>query len=537
MKNEHDIDFNNEELRFFIDDFGAKGDGKNLDDDAVLQAVLAARKVGGRVVFGSKGSEQRNYRLQREVDLYFNDGIGPLNGNSVTVEFVGSMFSTIIHFEPQKKFSVLFRYGNNARFIGDICIKRFKDETETDYKGVVFATHKNKQVKLVADTIWISGKFMFGKFHRFTLIEKIGRFESRHAKCHIAYANCDLSQLVEAEEAGESNFFTLLKTPPSPKDSWNGQPPAGWFHNAIDYGQLYCKEGEIGLFGSPVNISISQLTTEGQILSDRSLNEILPTTEGGTGCYLFGYAHSRLRAGIAIVCWYLELTERPLVIEYADGIDINTMYAMGFWDNSTIVNKDNAHSCINSNGGGLVNIGLLRTDGLFNSIVDGSNRTKIKIISLRTAEATWIPNKKVILSKNQIKEEEANCTIGEWSCPRILYSSDKKINTVTMSPLTEIDISQDYHVNISGMISDKWITGPTIVRVSNGVIKSVVGDYDTFIKEEGFSLAILPANPAVPSTRLGSLVVVRDSPFNSASMSIAITQVNEILSKVSPRER
>lgn len=86
------------------------------------------------------------------------------------------------------------------------------------------------------------------------------------------------------------------------------------------------------------------------------------------------------------------------------------------------------------------------------------------------------------------------------------------------------------------MISDKWITGATIVRVSNGVIKSVVGDYDTFIKEEGFSLAILLSNQAVPSTRLGSLVVVRDSPFNSASMSIAITQVNEILSKVSPRE-
>lgn len=57
---------------------------------------------------------------------------------------------------------------------------------------------------------------MFGKFHRFTLWESIERFESFHAKCHIVYSNKELNDLIDAYDAGETNFNSLLKTTPAP---------------------------------------------------------------------------------------------------------------------------------------------------------------------------------------------------------------------------------------------------------------------------------------------------------------------------------
>ncbi|MFA3781374.1 hypothetical protein [Yersinia sp. 1652 StPb PI] len=110
--------------RFWVDDYGATGDGQSYDDEAVVKAVDAAKKIGGRVVFGAKLNVVRHYRLQREINLK-SDGSSPLEGSSVTVEFTGSIFSTVILFEPKLKLDVLFRYASYARFIGDICVKRF----------------------------------------------------------------------------------------------------------------------------------------------------------------------------------------------------------------------------------------------------------------------------------------------------------------------------------------------------------------------------------------------------------------------------
>ncbi|MFQ6249409.1 hypothetical protein ACLMPM_24265 [Yersinia enterocolitica] len=362
--------------------------------------------------------------MQREINLK-SDSSSPLEGSSVTVEFTGSMFSTVILFEPQLKFDVLFSYANHTSFIGDICVKLFQDNAEADYKGIVFATRPSKQVKLVANRIWISGKFMFGKFHRFTLWESIERFESFHAKCHIAYSNKELNDLIDAYDAGETNFNSLLKTAPAPNDSWNSQPPDGWFHNAINYGMVYCEGGEVALYGSPVCMSIAQITTQGQLIKNRAMNEVLPTTDGGTGCYFFGYSSSMLKAGVTIANLYVEVTERPIYIEQSNGLDIGTMFAQGFYTNGSLVNKDNAHACIFSERGGEININILRTDAYFDCIVSGSDRTNISIASL-VSGGTWIPDKTINLSNKKVHEELATCSIGRWSCPRINYMSDQQ---------------------------------------------------------------------------------------------------------------
>ncbi|MFV8797880.1 hypothetical protein ACNSPD_04010 [Yersinia enterocolitica] len=97
----------------------------SYDDEAVIEAVDAAKKIGGRVVFGTQTGAVLHYRLQREINLK-SDSSSPLEGSSVTVEFTGSMFSTVTLFEPQLKFDVLFSYANHARFIGNICVKRFR---------------------------------------------------------------------------------------------------------------------------------------------------------------------------------------------------------------------------------------------------------------------------------------------------------------------------------------------------------------------------------------------------------------------------
>ncbi|MFQ6288479.1 hypothetical protein ACLMPM_24285 [Yersinia enterocolitica] len=62
------------------------------------------------------------------------------------------------------------------------------------------------------------------------------------------------------------------------------------------------------------------------------------------------------------------------------------------------------------------------------------------------------------------------------------------------------------------------------MRVNNGIIKSVFGYYDEAIVAKGYYLDI---SKATPSTRFGSLVIVRDTPSNSAELSIAITQMND----------
>ncbi|EKN4037886.1 hypothetical protein NUF46_004214 [Yersinia enterocolitica] len=510
--------------RFWVDDYGATGDGQSYDDEAVVKAVDAAKKIGGRVVFGAKLNVVRHYRLQHEINLK-SDGSSPLEGSSVTVEFTGSIFSTVILFEPKLKFDVLFRYASHARFIGDICVKRFQDDAEVDYKGIVFATSPNKQVKLVANRIWISGKFMFGKFHRFTLWESIERFESFHAKCHIAYSNRELNELINSYETGETNFNSLLKTPPAPNDSWNSQPPAGWFHNAINYGMVYCEGGEVGLYGSPVCISIAQITTQGQLIKDRAMNEILPITDGGTGCYFFGYASSMLRAGITIANLYAEVTERPIYIEQSNGLDIGTMFAQGFYINGNIVNKNNAHSCIFSERGGEINIKILRTDAYFDSIVSGSDKTNISISSL-VSGGTWIPNKTVNLSYKKMHEELAICSIGKWYCPRINYISVQQQGETGDIFLVNIDQTENYLINISGSVNGEWIVGSTIVQIKNGIIHTVVGAYDSLIVKRGYSLAVRVPSSA-STTRYSALVLVRNSDRNKANMSIAITQTSQ----------
>lgn len=83
--------------------------------------------------------------------------------------------------------------------------------------------------------------------------------------------------------------------------------------------------------------------------------------------------------------------------------------------------------------------------------------------------------------------------------------------------MAEIDLSLDYIVNISCVISADWIEGPTIVRVNNCIIKSVFGYYDEAIVAKGYYLDI---SKATPSTRFGSLVIVRDTPSSSAELSI-----------------
>lgn len=518
-----------EGLQFFVDDFGAKGDGKTLDDDAVKKAVLAASKVGGRVVFGARLGVIRHYRLQREINLR-SDSSSPLGGSSVTVEFIGSMFSTLILFEPNLKFDVLFRYANHARFIGDICVKRFKDDFETDYKGIIFATSPNKQVKLVANRIWISGKFMFGKFHRFTLWESIERFESFHVKCHIAYSNRGLDELIKAYDTGETNFNSLLKTPNAPNDSWNSQPPTGWFHNAIKYGLIYCEGGEVGLYGSPVCMAISQITTQGQLIKNRAENEILPVTDGGTGCYLFGYASSMLRSGVSIANFYLEYTERPIYIEQSNGIDIGTMFAQGFYSNGSIVNKDNAHACISSEHGGAINVNILRTDAYFDCIVSGSDRTNISIGSL-VGGGTWIPNKTVDLSNKRTHEELATCSIGKWHSPRLNYKVGLQQGEAGDIFLANIDRSGNYLVNISGSVNGEWISESTIILIANGVISVIAGVYESLLVKRGYSLAVRSAG-SLSTTRYSALVLVRSKIRYSANISIVITQTNQGLARL-----
>lgn len=513
-----------EGLRFFVDDFGAKGDGKTVDDDAVKETVQAASKVGGRVVFGARLGMVRHYRLQREIDLR-SDSSSPLEGSSVTVEFIGSMFSTLILFEPKLKFDVLFRYANHARFIGDICVKRFRDEFEFDYKGIAFATSQNKQVKLVANRIWISGKFMFGKFHRFTLWESIERFESFQAKCHIAYSNRDLDELISAYDAGETNFSILLKKPRAPNDSWNSQPPTGWFHNAINYGLIYCEGGEVGLYGSPVCMTIAQITTQGQLIKNRAENEILSTTDGGTGCYLFGYASSKLRAGITIANFYLENTERPIYLEQSNGIDIGTMFAQGFYTNGSVVNKENAHACVFSEGGGEININILRTDAYFDCIVSGSNKTNVSIASL-VGGGTWTPNKTVDLSNKKIHEELATCNIGKWHNPRMNYMAGHQQGEAGDIFLANIDRAENYLVNLSGSVNGEWIVESTIVRIKNGIISVIAGVYESLIVKRGYSLAVRAAS-SPSTTRHSALVLVRNKIRYSANMSIAITQIGQ----------
>lgn len=530
----------NEGQKFWVDDYGATGDGHSLDDDAIEKAISDAKKVGGKVVFGARQGGVRKYRLSREIRLQ-NDWSGVLHGNSVVVEFSGSIFSTQIHFEPIKKFDVLFRYGQQARFIGDICVIRYNQpDSLEDYRGVVFATQESQQTTLDAERIFISGRFMFGKFHRFTLWERIGRFESYHAKCHIAYSNCELSQLVSdaEDEAGIVNFSTSMKVAPETTDTWNNQPPTGWFHNSIHYGLVYCEGGEVGIYGSPMCMTIDQLTTQGQKIAKRTSNEILPLTSGGTGCYFFGYSFSKLRAGISISSWYTEVTERPLYIEHANGIVINTMFAQGFYANDNTINKNNALPCIDSNSGGEVNITLLRIDGFFDSIICANGKTSVNIQSLENGK-TWISNKTVNLSKDKVHYELATCHIGDWKCSRINYEFSFEQGRVGHICVAEIDITAEYLINVSGSVDGTWIDSPTILHLKNGVFTSITGVYHSLLVNRGYLFSVReidsndPLSKFLP-TRLGILELHRDSRRFKANMSIAITQISNSIAKLTP---
>ena len=62
---------------FSVRDFGAVGDGKNLDSPAINQAIDAAAKVGGGTVVVPAGTYlSGSIHLQNNIDLLIEGGIG-----------------------------------------------------------------------------------------------------------------------------------------------------------------------------------------------------------------------------------------------------------------------------------------------------------------------------------------------------------------------------------------------------------------------------------------------------------------------------
>jgi polygalacturonase len=102
-------------LAFSVRDFGAAGDGKNLDTTPVNRAIEAAAAAGGgQVVFPPGIYKCFSLRLKSRVDLYLSEGCTLLAADSpLPGETTGEAGGTYDAAEPKTSYDAYQDYGHN----------------------------------------------------------------------------------------------------------------------------------------------------------------------------------------------------------------------------------------------------------------------------------------------------------------------------------------------------------------------------------------------------------------------------------------
>lgn len=282
-----------------VKDFGAVGDGVTDDTSAIQQAVSLGNSSGS-TVFVPAG----NYRVTSTITV-------PAGGCKIK----GSGNSTKARIEAYGDFTV---FEHTTRFcVEDLSIVQMSGVKEGIGIGNKRTDGSDNQANYCNyNNVRITG-FDYSWWMR--------------ASLWCSWTNCYSNSLVGIRFARNADPYD--RGIPEAPGAWNSfSPTIGWFHNQGTVSNSVFEDDECGIWGCMMGYAFDSLTTQGQASGDIVNNKLIPVTEHRTGMWFeIGRPtqNDAYPTRNCVTSFYAESCRRPILVDNARGVTIDTMFAQG----------------------------------------------------------------------------------------------------------------------------------------------------------------------------------------------------------------
>ena len=301
--------------------FGAKGDGAGHDDTSFIQAAITYIASNGGALFYPEG------------DYYVT--------STITIpEISGPFFS-------EEGVTVEGEHRTKTRFFTDQDITVFIQPDYTIFKnftvnqfgttGTGVAFFSSEQIRFCTWEGVDVQNMEYGFLFRFTLWLAFRDVYVTGTTCGFRFAR-----------VGTNKATMTDQTNPSSIASWNTS--TGWFNNQLSFDNVLCNGGEVGIWGSMMGASINNVTCQNQ-LTDGTSNDVLPTSQKGTGIWIEGGGTATDTFNNVITNYYVEDTLNPLVVKEHDSLVVNGWFVQGITGGVSMLDIDSSSITISGQTG------------------------------------------------------------------------------------------------------------------------------------------------------------------------------------------